>query len=68
VITYLNPEWGAADGGELRIYTAGENPEPYRDVPPHAGTLVCLLSDTVYHEVLAPRRERLSLTGWFRRR
>jgi len=30
--------------------------------------LVLFNSDTVLHEVRSPRRERWSLTGWFRRR
>ena len=38
------------------------------DVAPTAGTLVVFLSGDVPHEVLAAGRERLSLTGWFRRR
>jgi SM-20-related protein len=42
--------------------------ERVRDVLPVAGTLVCFLSDRFEHEVLPATRERLSLTGWFRRR
>ena len=40
----------------------------YRDVLPEGGTLVCFLSQRFWHEVLPARRERLSLTGWFRGR
>jgi SM-20-related protein len=61
---YLNDDWIPADGGALRIYDAGR----VRDVLPVGGTMVCFLSDRVEHEVLPPMRERLALTGWFRRR
>jgi SM-20-related protein len=61
---YLNAQWTPDDGGALRIYDG----EYVRDVLPVAGTLVCFLSDRFEHEVLPATRERLSLTGWFRRR
>ena len=35
---------------------------------PQAGTLALFLSGEMPHEVLPATRERLSLTGWFRRR
>ena len=38
------------------------------DVLPEAGTLVVFLSADLPHEVLPATRERLSLTGWLRRR
>jgi SM-20-related protein len=38
------------------------------DVVPAGGCLVVFLSGEVPHEVLPATRERLSLTGWFRRR
>jgi SM-20-related protein len=61
---YLNENWAPTDGGPLRIYDG----ELMRDVLPVAGTLVCFLSDRFEHEVLPATRERLALTGWFRRR
>jgi SM-20-related protein len=61
---YLNEDWTLADGGALRIY----DDERVYDVLPEAGTLVCFLSDRFEHEVLPATRERLALTGWFRRR
>jgi SM-20-related protein len=61
---YLNENWAPTDGGALRIYDG----QRVRDVLPVAGTLVCFLSDRFEHEVLPATRERLSLTGWFRRR
>ncbi len=63
VVLYLNEGWTADDGGELRLFA-----EPTVDVRPSGGTLVLFLSDSLEHQVLPTRRERLSLTGWFRRR
>jgi SM-20-related protein len=61
---YLNEDWTDADGGALRIY----DDQRVRDVLPVAGTLACFLSDRFEHEVLPAARERLAVTGWFRRR
>ncbi len=66
VVLYLNDDWGAVDGGELRLYPEG-NPAPVT-LMPQGGTLVCFLSERLPHEVLASCRLRFSLTGWFRRR
>jgi SM-20-related protein len=63
-VLYLNEGWGADDGGALRLQLPGGS----RDVLPCAPTLVAFLSERFEHEVLPARRERLSLTGWFRRR
>ncbi len=64
VVLYLNAEWVAGDGGELRMNTpAGEIV-----VEPRAGTLVSFLSDRFPHEVLVSQATRRSVTGWFRRR
>ncbi|BCG22263.1 2OG-Fe(II) oxygenase [Pseudomonas tohonis] len=64
-VLYLNPEWLPGEGGELRLYLDDGST---RDVLPEAGTLVVFLSGELPHEVLPASRERLSLTGWFRRR
>ena len=61
---YLNHDWTPADGGVLRIYDG----KRVRDVLPVASTLACFLSERFEHEVLPATRQRLSLTGWFRRR
>lgn len=64
-VLYLNQDWQAEQGGALRLYLAdGET----RDVLPQAGSLLVFLSADMPHEVLPATRERLSLTGWFRRR
>lgn len=64
-VLYLNEGWQAEDGGQLRMFLA-EGVE--HDVQPLSGSLVVFLSGEVPHEVLPAGRERLSLTGWFRRR
>ena len=66
VVLYLNETWPEEDGGELCLYPEGGQ-EPVR-VAPRGGTLACFLSQAMPHEVRPARRERLSLTGWFRRR
>jgi SM-20-related protein len=62
---YLNDAWETDDGGQLRLYVGGGSSV---DVLPQGGRLVAFLSDKFEHEVLPARRERLSFTGWFRRR
>ena len=65
VILYLNQHWTQDQGGELRIYLENEQ---VMDIAPQAGTLVIFLSERFEHEVLPTQQERLSLTGWLRRR
>lgn len=62
---YLNDDWVESDGGFLRVYTGGGASE---DVMPRGGRLVAFVSDRFEHEVLPARRDRLSFTGWYRRR
>ncbi|KQZ86566.1 MULTISPECIES: 2OG-Fe(II) oxygenase [unclassified Pseudomonas] len=64
-VVYLNDAWLPEHGGQLRMYL-DESAE--YDVVPVGGCLVVFLSGEVPHEVLPATRERLSLTGWFRRR
>lgn len=64
-VLYLNRDWQRVDGGELRLHLPESAP---LDVLPAGGTLIAFLSERFEHEVLPARRERLSLTGWFRRR
>lgn len=65
VICYLNENWRAEDGGQLRLYPENKSPV---DVLPAGGTMACFISSEMPHEVLPASRSRLSLTGWFRRR
>ncbi|WP_298610453.1 2OG-Fe(II) oxygenase [uncultured Thiothrix sp.] len=64
VILYLNQDWQPEQGGQLRIYLGNE----VREIAPQAGILVLFLSERFEHEVLPTEAERLSLTGWLRRR
>ena len=67
-VLYLNPDWCAEDGGQLRIYTEPGNDACYEDIVPCGGTLVTFLSEQFPHEVLQATRQRFSLTGWMKRR
>ncbi|RTM15835.1 2OG-Fe(II) oxygenase, partial [Stutzerimonas stutzeri] len=64
-VLYLNPDWQPAHAGELRMHMPDGS---QLDVPPLAGNLVVFLSGEFPHEVLVTQADRLSLTGWFRRR
>jgi SM-20-related protein len=65
LVLYLNSEWQSTDGGVLRLHNADDG---FVDVEPIAGRLVCFLTSGREHEVLEARRERLSISGWFRGR
>jgi len=69
-ILYLNQNWKTHDGGQLRLYLEAEHLEAKKniDIEPISGRLVIFLSDRFWHEVLPAKRERISLTGWFRLR
>ncbi|WP_201191570.1 2OG-Fe(II) oxygenase [Pseudomonas fluorescens] len=64
-VLYLNEAWLPQEGGQLRMYLKDRGEY---DVLPTGGCLVVFLSGEVPHEVLPASRDRLSLTGWFRRR
>lgn len=64
-VCYLNEQWTKADGGQLLIY---QNEQLLARVEPEMGSLVIFLSERFPHEVLAARRERYSIAGWFRGR
>lgn len=66
-ILYLNGQWQVDDGGLLRFYLSEDGDESsYIDIEPLAGRMVLFLSRRFFHEVLPAKRDRLSLTGWFR--
>lgn len=65
MVLYLNDGWVAEDGGALRIYTGSGASE---DVLPLGARLVAFRSEKFEHEVMPAQRERLSFTGWYRRR
>jgi len=67
VILYLNPpDWSATDGGQLSFWP--QDTGPALTITPRGGTLVTFFSDQFWHQVEPAHRQRLSLTGWFRRR
>ena len=63
-VYYLNDDWGEDDGGELIVYD--EKNEFLGKVKPEANTLVVFMSEKFPHEVLATKRKRYSIAGWFR--
>jgi len=65
LVLYLNAEWQPADGGVLRLH---ETDDRTFDIEPIGGRLVYFLTPGRVHEVLTARRERLSISGWFRAR
>lgn len=67
-ILYLNDHWKEEDGGQLRLYLEKDDPEKFIDILPQGGTLVIFLSADFLHEVLPAKRNRISITGWFRSR
>jgi SM-20-related protein len=62
LVCYLNEHWIEGDGGELVLHT-GQGPLA---VPPAYRTVVLFLSEEMPHEVKPARRDRFSVTGWFR--
>jgi len=67
-ILYLNEGWADEDGGLLRLYVNPQCESEYLDIPPLGGQLVTFFSARFFHEVLPSRRDRMSLTGWLKRR
>jgi SM-20-related protein len=67
-ILYLNHDWQPRDGGQLRIYTDPAAPDYYDEVLPISGRLVTFMSARFLHEVMPAHRDRMSITGWFKRR
>lgn len=64
-VIYLNDNWLTEQGGALRLYPHNL---PTQDISPVACRMVVFLSAEMLHEVLPATRDRMSLTGWFRRR
>jgi SM-20-related protein len=64
-VLYVNDAWQPGDGGALRLYLPGD---ATLEILPEAGTFVVFLSARFDHEVLPATRERVAVSGWFRRR
>ena len=62
LVCYLNEDWKEGDGGELVLHT---DPGALV-VPPVYRTVVLFLSEEIPHEVRPAKRDRYSITGWFR--
>ena len=65
VVVYFNSHWLPSDGGELVLYQDDYDKEGI-NVVPMLGTIVTFLSEEFPHEVLAAKRDRYSIAGWFR--
>lgn len=63
MIMYLNADWTAPDGGELRIHHTGREPQ---NVTPFNGKSVFFKSSELEHEVLMSNAARMSITGWLK--
>ncbi|GIU05747.1 2OG-Fe(II) oxygenase [Shewanella morhuae] len=63
-VFFLNPDWKAADCGELIIYDEA-NIEIER-IAPKMGQFVIFLSERFPHEVTQTLAQRNSIAGWFR--
>ena len=63
-VLYLNPDWMPGHGGELRLNLGPR----CNDIAPVSNRYVLFISAQILHEVLETHVERMSLTGWFKRR
>ncbi|MBW4933379.1 2OG-Fe(II) oxygenase [Marinobacter sp. F4206] len=66
LVLYLNEDWQAGQGGELRVFNRESESEVCGLVTPEAGRMVLFLSEEIPHEVLPAHRTRYSLACWFR--
>jgi len=65
LVLYLNQDWDGEAGGALRLFDADGQ---FHDIEPIAGRLVCFLTPGREHAVMPARRDRWSISGWFRAR
>lgn len=63
MISYLNPDWEARDGGELLVYQTGSG----QKIAPTQGKTVFFKSSVLEHEVLPTHKRRMSIAGWLKR-
>lgn len=62
MISYLNADWLAADGGQLLIHQKNNN----QTIAPMQGKTVFFKSNEIEHEVLLTNKRRMSITGWLK--
>jgi SM-20-related protein len=60
VVTYLNDDWSAADGGQLILYLGHEE----KIILPEGGRVVFFKADAIEHEVKLASKDRMSIPGW----
>jgi len=63
-VFYLNGAWNTDDGGELIIYDKDD--AKIQKVIPKGNTLVVFMSEDFPYEVIASKRQRHSIAGWYR--
>ncbi len=63
LVLYLNDSWQSEDGGQLKMRL----PDKIMTIEPQCGTLMLFRSDSLWHQVIPAKKDRWSLTGWFRR-
>jgi SM-20-related protein len=64
-VYYLNRDWPAQAGGELRLYVKDANAQ-LEIIEPQFNRLLVFLSEEFPHEVLPATRPRYSIAGWFK--
>ena len=62
MISYLNSNWEAKDGGELLVYQTVAN----QSITPTQGKTVFFKSSVLEHEVLVTQGRRMSIAGWLK--
>lgn len=65
---YLNADWQEQDGGQLLLFNKKDAEHELARITPHAGQIVVFMSGEFPHEVLPASKQRLSVTGWFKKR
>lgn len=63
-VLYLNDVWSKDDGGEIVLFD--ENQHIVEKLLPKANRLIIFLSERFPHEILPAKKDRYSITGWFR--
>jgi len=64
LIHYLNENWEEENGGNLLVY---QN-DSVQQIRPDSQTAVLFKSDEMEHEVSKSNRDRMSVTGWLKRK
>ncbi len=62
-VYFLNPNWTAADGGELHLMGVGE-----QSIAPRLGRLAVFYTPELLHEVVVTQADRFAVTGWLGKR